>query len=69
MKIGVVFFSLVAVLGGCRQGRVQEVIVETVQDSIPHVKALMENYSCIIGFEDNKLVFADSTMLEYDDMR
>ena len=69
MKIGVVFFSLVAVLGGCRQGRVQEVIVETVQDSIPHVKALMENYSCIIGFEDNKRVFADSTMLEYDDMR
>ena len=69
IRIVPILFILVTVMSGCRQGRAQIVIEENVPVLNSQVQALIDNYSCIIGFEDNKLVFADSTTLVYDDFR
>lgn len=70
---------LIAVLSGCRNRQACDAEKENISDSSsvsvrtkvlsPQVQALMDNYSCIINFENNQLVFADSTTLIYDDMR
>lgn len=68
-----VFLS--SVLTGCRYRQTQQESGNETQDTLlvhifpPQVQALIDNYSCVVGFEDNKLVFADSTTLEYDDKR
>ena len=66
-----IILCFLAVFSGCRQSKAQESVAEeNVETSFnPQVRALIDNYSCIIGFEDNKIVFADSTMLVYDDFR
>lgn len=70
---------LIAVLSGCRNRQACDAEKENISDSSsvsvgtkvlsPQVQALMDNYPCIINFENNQLVFADSTTLVYDDMR
>ena len=71
-------FAVVLLLCACGHTRAQEVVAENISDTQsvpmektvnPQVQALIDSYSCIIGFENNKLVFADSTTLEYDDGR
>lgn len=71
-------FAAVLLLCACGHTRAQEVVAENISDTLsvpmektvnPQVQALIDSYSCIIGFENNKLVFADSTTLEYDDGR